>query len=472
MQSYIHRHLLLPAFETVLKGRKVFRYLAELERSQWLTRAELGALQFSALQRLLTHAFANCPYYREEWQRLGLAPERFRTIEDFSHWPVIGREVILDHRQRMRAQIPGMRLIQKSTGGSSGVPLHFDLDTDSNDRRTAAWHRGYDWAGAGPGTKQVYLWGVPLGQRPWWKRCKDELYNRFLRRLVLSSFDLSEERVPLFLRQLNRYRPDVIVAYTNPLYAFARALEQRSLRPFSPKSIVVGAEKLHPFQRELIERVFRAPVFETYGSREVMLIGAECERHEGLHLTAENLLVEVLDDEGRSTPAGEEGNVVLTDLYNYGMPFIRYANGDRAVAGWGTCSCGRGLPLLHKVVGRRLDVLHTPDGRKIPGEFFPHLLKDFAAVKRFQVIQEEADRIQLRAVLRDTWNEVDRAKLDGEVRKVLGPRARFDFIPVVDIPLTPAGKLHVVVNRIGTPAPRLRGCPAAAGPEEAGSSPR
>jgi len=114
-----------------------------------------------------------------------------------------------------------------------------------------------------------------LGDRPWWKRTKDKLYDRLQRRLTLNSFEFSRDRVPQFLRQLNGYRPDVIVAYTNPLYAFARALEEQRLTPYSPKSIIVGAEKIYPFQRELIERVFRAPVFETYGSREFMMIGGE-----------------------------------------------------------------------------------------------------------------------------------------------------------------------------------------------------
>ena len=148
--------------------------------------------------------------------------------------------------------------------------------------------------------------------------------------------------MPQYLRRLNSYRPDVIVAYAHSLYTFARSLEERGLRPFSPKSIIVGAEKLYPFQRELIEKVFEAPVFETYCSREFMLMSSECDRHEGMHLTAENLLVEVLDNDGRPTPEGEQGNVVVTDLYNYGMPFVRYANGDRAVAGRGACSCGAG----------------------------------------------------------------------------------------------------------------------------------
>src|SRR5205823_5583104 len=197
---------------------------------------------------------------------------------------------------------------------------------------------------------ELYLWSVPLGEHPWWRRGKERAYNRLYRKVVLNTFELSEARVPSYLKCLNRYRPDTIIAYTHSLYVFARALDERRLSPYRPKSIIVGAEKLHPFERELIEKVFQAPVFETYGCREVMLIGGECDRHEGLHLTAENLLVEILDDDARPTPEGEEGNVVITDLHNYGMPFVRYLNGDRAVAGWGACSCGRGLPLLRKVV--------------------------------------------------------------------------------------------------------------------------
>jgi phenylacetate-CoA ligase len=447
MRRFLYRHILLPAFEGLVKGRSIFPYWRDLEQSQWLPRPQIEQLQLRALRRLLAHAFANCPYYHDTWRSRNLDPVKVETLEDFRRWPVIDREVIQAHRIQLRAQVPGLRLMSKSTGGSSGSPLHFDLNLDSHDRRSAAWHRGYNWAGAGPGTKQLYLWGVPLGQRSRWKRWKDRLYNALNRRLVLNSFDLREDNVAIFLQQWNRYRPAAVVAYTNPLYTFARLLADRGLNPFSPQSIVVGAEKLYPFQRALIQNVFQAPVFETYGSREVMLIGAECDRHEGLHLTAEHLLVEVLDDEGRPTPDGEEGNVVITDFYNYGMPFIRYANGDRAVAGWGTCSCGRGLPLLRKVTGRRLDVVQTPDGRRIPGEFFPHLMKDFAAVRQFQVVQSEPDQVQVRMVLTGHSEGGGPASLEQQIRQALGPTMRCAFVPVDDIPLTAAGKLQVVVNK-------------------------
>ncbi len=437
---------IIHAFEGGLKRRKTFRYLAELERSQWLSSGELAAKQFGALQRLVTYAARHCPYYREAWSRAGLTPEALTTRDAFQRWPVIDRDVIRAHRTAMRSTEPGMRVQSKATGGSTGTPLQFDLNPDSADRRVAASFRGYGWASAGPGTKQLYLWGGAVGTPPAWRRMKAEWYDRLYRRRTVNCFHVRPDRPEAFVDALVSYRPDVIVAYTNPLYEVARALEGAGTTPYAPRSIVVGAEKLHDFQREVIERVFRAPVFETYGSREFMLIGAECDRHHGLHMTVEQLMVEVLDDHGQPAAPGTEGDIAITDLFNYGMPFIRYINGDRAVAGFETCPCGRGLPLLQKVVGRRLDVLSTPDGRLVAGEFFPHLLKEFGAIRRFQVVQHAPDDIRLQMVVSGTWLPEDEARLRREVEAVLGTRGRFSITVVDDIPLTGTGKHRVVVN--------------------------
>src|SRR5262245_55427506 len=129
-----YRHLLLPAYETFWKRRKTFPYWKELERSQWLSRAELEALQFEALRHLLVHAYEHCPYYREAWKSVDCHPARLQAPSDFERWPLTARETIREHRHAMRAQILGMKLIAKSTGGSSGVPVQFDLDFNSNDR--------------------------------------------------------------------------------------------------------------------------------------------------------------------------------------------------------------------------------------------------------------------------------------------------------------------------------------------------
>ncbi len=448
MYDKLYRNLLLPFFDGVLKGRQTVAHWKRAEKTQWLSRKELEDSQLDSLRQLLTHAATTCPYYGDLWKSTGLDLSSLQSLSDFQRWPLITRETIRHNRLRMRTTADVKRM-SKATGGSSGEPLQFDLDSGSNDRRTAMMWRGYDWAGGAPGTRQLYVWGTAVGNVPAWKRWKVDLHHRFDNHLVISCFEFTPEKMRGHFERMNGYRADVIVAYTNPLYEFARYIQREGLTPVSPKSIIVGAEKLHQFQRQLIEQVFRAPVFETYGSREFMLIGAECDRHTGLHLSMENLLVEVLDDDGSPTRPGLEGNVVITDLFNYAMPFIRYVNGDRAIAGFEACSCGRGLPLLKAVVGRQLDTLDTPDGRKVPGEFFPHLIKDFPAIRRFQVIQETIEQITLKLVV-DGGNltVADREKLLSQIHSCTGTTVDIRLQMVDDIPLTNAGKLKVVVHAV------------------------
>lgn len=432
-------------YEGGLKRRPVFRYWRELEASQWWTRDRLEALQFERLRQLLRHAAATSSWYATAWAAQGLDVGAVRAPSDFQRWPLLQRDTIRSHRIAMRSTA-SPPLIAKATGGSSGVPLQFDLDADSNERRMAAWHRGYSWAGAGPGTRQWYLWGVPPTSAGTRRHAKVRLYDALYRRTTESCFDLAEAQVGRLHASLARTRPDAIVAYTNAIYTLARLFEARGLVPYRPHSVVVGAEKLHDFQRTVIERVFRAPVFETYGSREFMLMAGECDSHHGLHLTTEHHLVELLDDAGQPVAPGVEGNVVVTDLTNRGMPFIRYANGDRAIAATAPCRCGRGLPLLAAISGRRLDVIQTPEGGRLPGEFFPHLLKEIAAVQRFQVIQEQADRVRLKLVA-PAWTAENERWLRRELEHV-APSLGLEVELVDEIPLTAAGKLQVVVNRL------------------------
>lgn len=441
----LYRHLLLPLFDGVIKRRSTMRHWRNAESSQWWTRERLESLQLDALRNLLTHAANTCPYYADLFASRGLKPEQIATLDDFVKWPLLDKGIIRQHRMAMRTTVD-LPLMTKATGGSSGEPLQFDLDHGSNDRRTAMMYRGYGWAGGAPGSKQLFIWGTAVGKVSTWKRLKTRLHHDFDRHKIISCFEFTPEKMAQHVAKLNAYRPEVIVAYTNPVYEFARYIEATGQSVWRPQSIIVGAEKLHDFQRTLIERVFKAPVFETYGSREFMLIGAECQHLTGLHLSLENLLVEVLDENGRPTPHGEEGNVVITDLFNYGMPFVRYVNGDRAVAGFEMCPCGRGLPLLKKVVGRQLDTLQTPDGRRVPGEFFPHLIKDFPAIRRFQVVQADLGTIVLKVVVNGELLRADQERLLETIRQCTGEAVRLDLQLVDDIPLTKAGKLKVVVS--------------------------
>ena len=442
----LHRTL-IHGFESIVKRRGTFGYWSQLDESQWWSRDQLMAVQLDQLKSLIEYCFAHSSYYRELWSARGLQPHRLQSHCDFAAWPCVGRDEMRAHRQQLTSTAFQRHAIEKATGGSTGTPLQFVVDADADDRRVAAAHRGYSWAGAGPGTRQVHLWGVALNDCAWHRRWKEHLYSRYLyRRRVLSCFDLSETTVSDFSRRYNRFRPEAIVAYTNSLYVFARLLEERGLSVHSPRSVVVGAEKLHGFQRELIERVFKAPVFETYGSREFMLIAAECEGHHGLHLTMENLLVEVVDDQDRPTPAGQEGEVVVTDLHNRAMPFVRYRTGDRAIAGFADCDCGRGLPLLRQVIGRQVDIISTPDGRQLSGVYFPHLMKDYPAIRHFQVVQPRPDTLELRLVVGGGWNSQLCQQLSQQVCHAVGPEVRVSVSEHERIPLTAAGKQRVVIG--------------------------
>src|SRR5690606_6709190 len=141
-----------------------------------------------------------------------------------------------------------------------------------------------------------------------------------------------------------------------------------------------------------------AKAYNTYGCREFMLIACEAEDRDGLLVNADHLVVELLDA-ARGDDGNETGELAISDLHNLGMPFIRYVNGDIASRKHPWHATGRrGLPRLSRIDGRRLDAIRTTDGRVLPGEFFPHMLKDVAGVRRFQVVQESLERFTLSVV--------------------------------------------------------------------------
>lgn len=450
MIDWAYQRLIIPGFESGFKRRNTFRLWRELEQTQWWHPQQIEPLQIRRLRALLSYCNQFSAWYRHRWAEYGIDVHQICSLADLTTLPITTREMIRDNADKIRTSDSGISFVSKATGGSSGAPLQFLVERDANHRRVAATFRGYGWAGASPGTKQAHLWGINLSNLSLRQRLKEQFYARILyRRDMLNSFEMSESNVQVYVRRLNRYRPRIVVAYANPLFVLARAIEEQRIQVHRPESIIVGAEKLYDHQRECIERAFGAPVFETYGSREFTLIASECEHHRGLHVTSENLIVEVVDDDGRPSAPGEEGQVLVTDLFNTAMPFVRYAIGDRAVAGIDNCPCGRGLPLLEKIVGRQVDVLRLPDGRKVTGLFFPHVVKDFPAIRQFQVVQSAEDMIRLRLVVGDNWSNYDDDELRRRIIKNIGNSSRLEIDRVDQIELTAAGKMRVVVGYVG-----------------------
>lgn len=444
--SAVFKHLLFPIYEQVLRRRNTLRYLRQLEDQQWLSPEEIRELQWQKLLCLLRQAEARVPFYRDRMRKAGLTVRTIESPDDFQRLPVLTKDDIRQNHDALVAEgILRKSLHPSATGGSTGEPVQFGYDHDAYEWHMAGAARADRWAGWDWGLKQFHISGVTLQPERWLSRLKKRAHERFLRLKRVSAFDFTDHLLRKHVREYNRYQPVIVVGYANALYEFARFCKDRDLDLWKPKGVISSAERLYPHQRRLCENVFGAPVFDRYGSREMMNIAAECDRHQGLHINADNVYLE-LEKEGLPAEMGEVGQVLVTDLNNYEMPFIRYRIGDMAVAGSGPCGCGRGLPLLERVVGRVLDVIVTPDGRSVAGEYFPHLLKDYAGISRFQVYQDRSFAVTVRIVPAQGLTASTLEEIRSIIARQLGPAVPLSLALVDDIPLTRGGKYRVTIS--------------------------
>jgi phenylacetate-CoA ligase len=442
------RRVLYPAYESGLRRRSTLSWLASYERDQWYSPEAIATLQFQRLKTLIEHCYREVPYYRHRWRELGIQPEDIRNLDDYARLPVLTKADIRENFADLQATSWHGRLLFKRTGGSTGEPLELGYTRESYDRRIAVMWRGYGWAGARPGRRTLYLWAGTVGTPGRAHQLKDNLYNALFARRVLNSFEMTESNLAAYADAIDQYRPSIIVGYVNPLAQLAQWMVETGRKVHRPDSVIGAAEALHPHQREIIHQAFGCPVFNTYGCREFMLIASECGHHHGLHVNADHLVVELLGAERKPVAQGP-GEVAVTDLSNYGMPFIRYVNGDLASASSAhDCPCGRGLPLLERIDGRVLDAIRTPDGRILPGEFFPHMLKDVPGLLRFQLVQRQLDRLELSIVRGDAFDNASIAYIQRETAKVLGDSVALDYRFVDEIPLTRSGKRRVTLSEL------------------------
>jgi phenylacetate-CoA ligase len=420
-----------------------------LERTQWCSLDELLALQQVELKKLLAHAWENVPEYRTRLASAGLQPEDVHGLESLRRLPLLTREdaaLTFDARKSIRFPLPE---IDKSTSGTSGNPLVFAYDRGSEYWRQAIKLRGYAWAGYQPGDRCLHFWGRPPAiQHPFSKRLKMALDHAVRREYYADCTDRSEVALARIVRRIERNRPSVIVCYAQAGVALARHINETHSRSWDTISVITAAEPLFPADRNTIAGAFGSQIFETYGSREVMLMAAECEAHDGLHVSMENLILELIvrDEQGeRPAQPGEIGEVAVTDLHNYGAPFIRYLTGDLAVAREAKrCACGRHLSMLQRVEGRTTDTLRNGAGHPVSGLLFNVFFVPLAhKVKEFQVVQRRDRAIDLRIVPTAAFDDSVLQLLRSHcARFIPGVELRTEIVPQLTV--EPGGKLRVV----------------------------
>ncbi len=223
------------------------------------------------------------------------------------------------------------------------------------------------------------------------------LRNFFLREYFVSSYELDSHRLGLLVRKLKQQRPKALIGYVSALEILAQFLKKSGIEDVEIPAVIPAAETLFEHQRKLFEQVFHGEVFNRYGCHEFNGIAHECSVHQGMHINAENVYVEILKD-GRPAAPGETGEIVITDLQNFGAPFIRYRIEDLGSLKTNGCRCGRGLPMLEAVEGRVYDLISCPNGTVQTGTFFCKVTRSVEGIDEFQVIQESKDKIRLKLV--------------------------------------------------------------------------
>ncbi len=446
--------VLFPVWEGGIRKRPTLRLLRHLERTARRPLVELEALQLGALRRLVAHAQRHVPFQRERFETARLRSEDLKSLADLHRLPVLDRLGFRAVGAERESEAPPFATIRKATSGTSGEPLAFGYDAGSEHFRQATKLRAYGWSGAGVGARTLHYWGEASASPRRLSRAKIALDRAFKRERYLSCNARGEEELARVVDVIRRDPPDAIVCYAQAGADLARFVVENRLRRWPDVAIVCGAERLLEADRAMMVEAFGPRVFETYGSREFMLMAAECEAHDGMHLSMENLLVEVVVREGegegehtRAAAPGESGEVVVTDLHNFGMPFIRYANGDRATVGArDACRCGRTLIRLERVDGRVTETLTDAHGGHVSGLLFNTLVAHTGdTIQAFQVIQRADRSVTLRVVAKPTFDE--RALLSAATPHFRGLPVTIERVD--EIPLDRSGKRRIVVIEKG-----------------------
>jgi phenylacetate-CoA ligase len=484
LYAWAYDRIFTGGWQRLAHGRPIGRYGALLERTQWLDPESLERFQVQALRELLRHAGDRVPYYREVFARTGFDPRDVRSRADLEALPMLTREIVRDRAADLVDPARG-RTCTKDTSGTTGHPVRFESCYDSESWRTAMRLRAYGWAGYRQGMPALFYWGgVQAEVLHGLHGAKVRLDRALRREWYVDAGQRGDDAMERTARRIEQDRPHVVIGYTQALALFARWVNETGRRRWRDIPVLCGAEALLADDRVAIERAFGRYVYETYGSREVMLMSSDCGARQGMHLAEENVLLEVVRD-GRGVAPGVSGEVLVTDLHNRAMPLIRYRNGDMAtLAAPGRCSCGRSLRRLEKVDGRILDTLRDGQGRAIPGTVFVWMMVgQEGVVRQYQLVQRRTGEATLKVVPGPQWSKERFAPTAARFASRLAGLP-FEVVTVREIAPGQSGKLRPVVvepsspaqgadAQIDTPAPTMMapasGTTAGGGPPSLGS---
>lgn len=456
--SYLDRHLFLPAADAVM-SRGVSKEWRVMREAEGYSERQLMDFQNKRLQRLVHHCYDHVPYYRNLFDSLTLTPDDIRSREDLAKLPVLTKQLIRDHFDELMADnISEYKVLNGSTGGSTGTPLKFKKEIGTWNMAWASSFRAWEWYGYHLGEKMFTLGGNSLVKKSISDSAKEVFDRVIMRNMKRSSAEVDDEAMRRHYEAFMHYKPVAMRGYASSLVIFARYIEKNKLPLHQLKLVLTTGEMLMPDYRDTIERVFNCKVYDAYGASDGGIAAHECLLQQGLHLSEERCVVEITDKEGHVLPDGQTGYVCATDLGNYAFPFLRYHVGDMAYIKPGKCACGRVSRVLGQVMGRAGRLLYNKQGVPLSPTMLPFMLypeKDYHnpasiavynKIDRFQFRQDKNGDIRVLLKLKDSNEDQSQFSyvIDNCQNHFVDSKVSLEFVD--EIPLLPSGKEDYCVS--------------------------
>lgn len=435
------------AMKLLGRGDRVASF-EQFKRKQYEDPDIIRREQEKKLFDMVDYAIRHVPYYREYASRNNLSISEDTICEDIKKFPILTKEIIRKEGHRLYSD-ENIEFIYNTSGGSTGEPVRLRQDKSRESYREYF----FSFASYDIGDKELDLWGSERDILAGSVGIKNKLANRFIyRRRICNSFLMDEDDMRRYVKTINEFKPKIILAYVQSIYELARFIRRENLKITPPMGgIIASAGTLFPEWKKYIEDVFSCPVINQYGSRETPAIAISCDRGSKLHINTFLNYVEIVDDDGNNLPEDAEGEIIVTNLSNKSMPMIRYQIGDvGSLSSQSSCDCGRNLPLLNHVNGRTVNIFRRRDGATIDGEYFTHLFYGIDAVKRFQVIQNDYDAIDVHIELNE-GDKIDDAavkQIIANIKLVMGDSCMVNWSYEEDLRPTKSGKFLYTISHV------------------------
>ncbi len=420
------KHLILTSL--TLTGSQIPKFFNKIKEMQYWSREKIEEYQNKKLTKLLLHAHKNITYYNKILTNCEVIKNQKVDLGNFNKIPLLTKKLIRNNFSDLKNdKSHGKSTYINHSGGSTGEPLEFIQDKLYQDWNYAnkIFYKT-EYGNKEIGEKEIRIWGseddICKDKKDWLKKIRNFIYNR----TDLNAFRMSKNEMVAYIDKINELQPTWIEAYVQPVYEMAKFINENNLKVSSPKGVLTSAGTLFPEMKQQIENAFDCSVFNRYGSREVGDIACSCGKSSNLHISAWNNYVEILKS-GKNN-----GKVIVTNLNNYTMPFIRYDIGDLAIISEDTaCECRRKLPSLKTVEGREMSVFKKKDGGIVPAEFFIHFIGvvyNDGFIEKFQVIQSDYDYIKIKVVLNDKCKfDQNQGKIEQSIREVMGNNCKIKW---------------------------------------------